>query len=90
MLGGIFAWPVADYLGRQAALMIGGIPGFVGWILISLSVLFSRRMDFFAMVYAGRALTGFSAGWSIYCVSVSIELCFQKDCYIKYTLYLIH
>ena len=70
IFGGLFAWPVADSLGRQAALIIGGVPGLIGWLLISLSILFSSSLGFFLMVYAGRVLTGFASGWSIYCVSV--------------------
>ena len=72
-LGGFLAWPVADYLGRQAALIIGGVPGLIGWLAISLSVLFSSRTGFLVMVYIGRVLTGIGSGWSVYCVSVSID-----------------
>ena len=71
ILGGLFAWPVADYLGRQAALIIGGVPALIGWLLISLSILFDSQYGFFAMIFVGRSLTGFATGWNIYCVSVS-------------------
>ena len=74
ILGGLFAWPVADYLGRQAALMIGGVPSLIGWLLISLAVLFESRYGFFAMIFVGRSFTGFASGWNIYCVSVSALL----------------
>ena len=47
IFGGLFAWPVADSLGRQAALIIGGVPGLIGWLLISLSILFSSSLGFF-------------------------------------------
>ena len=75
IFGGLFAWPVADFLGRQAALIIGGIPGLIGWLMISLSILFTSKVGFFSMVFVGRGLSGFSTGWSIYCVSVSM-FCF--------------
>lgn len=71
ILGGLFAWPVADYLGRQAALIIGGVPSLIGWLLISLAVLFESKIGFFAMIFVGRSFTGFASGWNIYCVSVS-------------------
>lgn len=71
MFGGLVAWPVSDMLGRQAALMLGGVPALVGWLLIAFSNLANSSQAFLGVIYVGRIFTGFSAGWCIFCVSVS-------------------
>ena len=65
------AWPVSELLGRQAALMLGGVPALAGWLMITYSYLAHTSSNFLGIVYVGRLLTGFSTGWSIFCVSVS-------------------
>ena len=70
MFGGLVAWPVSDMLGRQAALMLGGVPAIAGWLMITYSNLTTTHSAFLGMSYAGRLLTGFSTGWSVFCVSV--------------------
>ena len=72
MFGGLIAWPISDLLGRQAALMLSGVPALVGWLMIALAHLASSHVHaFYGVLLAGRTLTGFSSGWSVFCVSVS-------------------
>ena len=72
MFGGLVAWPISDRLGRKAALMLSGVPALVGWLMIALAFLASSHVHaFYGILLAGRTLTGFSSGWSIFCVSVS-------------------
>ena len=71
MFGGLVAWPVSDKLGRQAALMLGGVPALIGWLMITYSNLAETSQAFLGVLYFGRILTGFSTGWCIFCVSVS-------------------
>lgn len=87
IFGGLFAWPVSDYLGRQASLMIGGVPSLIGWILISLSVIFTRSMYFILMILIGRFFTGFSSGWSVYCVSVSYSFTIVQSMYCEWLFF---
>ena len=72
MFGGLIAWPISDRLGRQAALMLSGVPALVGWLMIALAHLASTHVHaFYGVLLTGRMLTGFSSGWSVLCVSVS-------------------
>ena len=72
MFGGLVAWPISDRLGRKAALMLSGVPALVGWLMIILAHLASSHVHaFYGILLTGRMLTGFSSGWSIFCVSVS-------------------
>ena len=70
MFGGLIAWPISDLFGRKLALMLSGIPCLVGWLTIALAHLANDPSTFFGILLTGRALTGFSTGWSIFCVSV--------------------
>lgn len=72
MFGGLVAWPISDLLGRKAALMISGVPAFLGWLMIALAHLVHSNIPaFYGVLLTGRTLTGFSSGWSVFCVSVS-------------------
>ena len=72
ILGSIIAWPISDTLGRRAALMMSGVPALAGWLMIALAHLASSHVHaFYGVLLAGRTLTGFSTGWSVFCVSVS-------------------
>ena len=76
MFGGLVAWPISDHFGRQAALIVGGVPALGGWVLIANSVLVTQsRAGFLALLLSGRLLTGFAAGWSIFATSVSAQDC---------------
>ncbi len=71
-MGGLLAWPISDLLGRQAALMLGGVPFLIGWILISNAIQFTvSRAGFLTFLLLGRFLTGVGTGWSVFSVSVS-------------------
>lgn len=68
----MIAWPVSDFLGRKPALMLGGVPAFTGWVMISFSWLITdSRGAFLGVILTGRLLTGISVGWFFFCVSVS-------------------
>ena len=84
MLGGLVAWPISDVLGRQVALMLSGVPALAGWLMIALAHLVNHQVQaFYGVLLAGRTLTGFSSGWSVFCVSVSSVL-------LKYYIVYIH
>ena len=66
------AWPISDVLGRQPALMLSGVPALAGWLMIALAHLVNHQVQaFYGVLLTGRTLTGFSSGWSVFCVSVS-------------------
>ena len=71
IFGGPVAWPLCDKFGRQATLMLGGVPSLIGWILMANAHIISNREIFIVMLLVGRFLAGLSVGWSIFCVSVS-------------------
>ena len=65
------AWPLSEKFGRKPAMLLSTIPGLVGWVAMSVSTLLPTRDGFLAFLYSGRLLSGFAAGWSIFCISVS-------------------
>lgn len=69
--GGPFAWPASEWLGRQPALMLGGIPAVIGWLMVTYAHFAQSLSGFLAVLLLGRAMTGFAAGWLVFCVSVS-------------------
>jgi len=71
MAGGLLAWPATELLGRQTALVLGGIPFLVGWLFIANAFQFAARAGFLSLLFIGRFLTGVGTGWSIFAVSVS-------------------
>ena len=72
IFGGPFAYPAAEKLGRQPALIIGGIPTISGWLMMTYAWFFGENhQGFLALLLLGRLVTGFATGWSIFCVSVS-------------------
>ena len=73
MFGGLVAWPVSDHYGRQAALIVGGIPSLTGWLMLANAIqVTTSRAGFLVLLFSGRFLTGFATGWSIFCASVSM------------------
>ena len=66
------AWPISEQLGRQAALILSGVPALTGWLMITFSTLATTSSTFLGVLYIGRLLTGFSTGWAVFCVSVSV------------------
>lgn len=72
MIGGLVAWPVSDLLGRQAALMLSGVPFLTGWVFLANAVqVTGSRAGFLSLLLGGRFLTGVGTGWSVFSVSVS-------------------
>lgn len=73
MFGSLVSGPVSDVVGRKVSLILSGIPGLVGWLMIGLGhfVTSSNVSAFHSVLLTGRALSGFSAGWGLVCVSVS-------------------
>ena len=69
------AWPLSDKFGRKPALLLSTFPGLMGWIVISIGNLLPTRKGFLAMIYTGRLLSGFFAGWTVFCVSVRHTYC---------------
>ena len=86
VFGGLFAWPVTELLGRQPALMIGGVPAICGWLFITYARLLNYSNGptdgFVAFLLLGRLFTGFATGWSIFCVSVSYFIVFFSSCHV--------
>ena len=70
LFGGPVAWPLSERFGRKPVLLLGAIPGVVGWVAMAVSNLLPTRDGFLAFFYIGRILSGFASGWSIFCISV--------------------
>ena len=70
-LGAPCAWPVSEWFGRKPALILGGVPGVIGWLMITYAHYIPSESGFLAVLLLGRILTGFQVGWSVFCVSVS-------------------
>ena len=65
------AWPVSDHFGRKAALIVGGVPFFCGWVMIANAIQITQnRAGFLFLLFGGRIVAGFATGWSIFCASV--------------------
>ena len=74
MFGGLLGWPAATICGPQAALVISGIPALIGWVMMANAALIVNNYNmFFGVLLAGRMMTGFACGLSIFCVSVSVK-----------------
>lgn len=72
IFGGPVAWPLSEKFGRQASLMLSGIPALAGWLLIANAHDVNRfdTKGFLSMLLVGRLLTGFAVGWAIFGISV--------------------
>jgi len=66
-IGALFGAPVAgwlaDSIGRKSALMVNSLPLAIGWLLIILSTATTGVM-FRPLLFAGRFVTGFGAGFA--------------------------
>ena len=70
------AWPISDHFGRQAVLIVGGVPFLCGWVLLANAINITQsRAGFLALLFSGRLLAGFATGWSIYAASVCFFCC---------------
>ena len=73
IFGSLCAWPAADYFGRQTALKLGGIVSLCGWLFLYNSIRVTESAaGFQALLFTGRILTGFAAGWFFPTVAVSM------------------
>ena len=74
MFGSLLGWPATEFCGRQAALVISGIPALIGWVMMANAALIVNNYNmFFGVLLAGRMISGFACGMSIFCVSVSVK-----------------
>ena len=70
IFGGPVAWPLSEKFGRQASLMLSGIPSLAGWIIIANAHDCDDPTGFLVLLLIGRLLTGFAVGWAIFGISV--------------------
>lgn len=73
IFGGPIAWPLSEKFGRQAALMLSGLPSVIGWVLIANAHSCDTKVAFVVVLLIGRFLTGLATGWSIFGISVYIS-----------------
>ncbi len=76
------AWPFSDRFGRKLALMMGGIPTIIGWLLIAFAHFPRSRDGFLAMLFIGRLVAGLGAGWLVFGVSVSVNTLLIKFLFV--------
>ena len=73
IIGGLCAWPAADYFGRLRALQFGGIVSLCGWLFLYNSIRVTESAaGFQALLFTGRIITGFATGWFFPTVAVSM------------------
>ena len=75
MFGGLMAGPVADRWGRKNALVLCGIPFFVGYLVLSYAHYLPTATSFKTVALVGRFLTGVGMGWAAVASSVSVNNC---------------
>lgn len=68
-IGGITIGSVADFVGRRQAMMLSGIPYFIGWALIAVSRVTSGPA-FYGLTLTGRFITGYACG----CASLLVPM----------------
>ena len=71
VFGGLIAGPIADRWGRKNALVLCGIPYFVGYLVLSYAHYLPTAESFKTIVLLGRFLTGVGMGWA--CMSASVS-----------------
>ena len=72
IFGGAMSGPIADKIGRSAALVIMNVPHLIGWLLQAYSHLASSLGGFVSLLLIGRWFTGFATGWGSLVISVSV------------------
>lgn len=74
-IGALFGAPVAgwlaDFIGRKSALAVNSLPLVIGWVLIILSCA-TTGILFRPLLFAGRFVTGFGAGFATLAAPVSV------------------
>lgn len=76
LLGAPVAGWLADSIGRKSALTVNSLPLAIGWVLIILSCT-TTGVLFRPLLFAGRFITGFGAGYAALAPLVSI----YNDCF---------
>ena len=71
LLGAPVAGWLADSIGRKSALTVNSLPLAVGWLLIILSCS-TTGVLFRPLLFAGRFITGFGAGFANLVAPVSL------------------
>ena len=71
VFGGLVAGPISDKWGRKNALVLCGVPYFVGYLTLSYAHLLPTATSFKVLVLSGRFLTGVGMGWACMAASVS-------------------
>ena len=71
LFGGSIAGPVADRIGRSAALVVMTIPHLIGWLTQAYAQWAATQSGFIAVLMLGRWFTGFGTGWGSLVISVS-------------------
>jgi len=85
-IGALFGAPMAgwlaDSIGRKSTLMVNSLPLAIGWLLIILSTA-TTGVLFRPLLFAGRFVTGFGAGFAslvapvgyiVYLVSINMMI----------------
>ncbi len=62
--------PVADKIGRSAALVIMNVPHLIGWLLQAYAHLATNFGGFISLLMIGRWFTGLGTGWGSLVISV--------------------
>ena len=70
LLGAPVAGWLADLIGRKSALTVNSLPLAIGWMLIILSCA-TTGVLFRPLLFAGRFITGFGAGFATLAAPVS-------------------
>lgn len=70
MFGGPIAWPLSERFGRQATMMLSGLPSVFGWVLLANAQIFPEAA-FVPVLLVGRFFTGLAVGWAVFGISVS-------------------
>lgn len=71
LLGALVAGWLTDSIGRKSALIVNSLPLAVGWVLIILSCATTGEL-FRPLLFAGRFVTGFGAGFATVVAPVSV------------------
>ena len=67
-VGAIFGAPIAgltaDHYGRKNALVLCGVPFFIGYLVLSYAQYLHSVLGFRVLLLVGRFLTGMGMGWA--------------------------
>ena len=67
-VGAMFGAPLSGFLadrwGRKDALVVGGVPYLIGYLILSYAHYMPTALGFKALALTGRFLTGVGMGWA--------------------------